>query len=49
LGILEYYRPAQILQSGNLPVRDIAVLLTVSGLAWLLGGEVMARRSICTV
>ena len=49
LGIMEYYQPAQILQSGDFPIRDVAVLLFVGGSAWLLGGEVVARRSICTV
>ena len=49
LGVLNYYQPTQILQNGDLPVRDLAVLLLVGGSAWLLGGEVVARRSICTV
>ena len=49
LGVLEYYQPAQILQHGDLPVHDVSVLLLVGGLAWLLGGELLARRSISTV
>jgi hypothetical protein len=49
LGVMEYYQPALILQSGEFPMRDVAVLLSVGGLAWLLGGEVVARRSICTI
>jgi ABC-2 type transport system permease protein len=49
LGILKYYQPAHILQHGDPPLRDIAVLLLVGGLTWLLGGEFLARRSISTV
>jgi ABC-2 type transport system permease protein len=49
LGILEYYRPAQILQHGHFPWRDVAVLLAVGLVAWLAGGEILARRSITTV
>ncbi len=49
LGVMEYYQPAQILQSGDFPIQDVAVLLLAGGSAWLLGGEVFARRSICTV
>jgi hypothetical protein len=49
LSVMEYYQPAQILQSGDFPIRDVAVLLSVGGSAWLLGGVVLARRSICTV
>jgi ABC-2 type transport system permease protein len=49
LGILEYYRPAEILQRGDFPVRDIAVLTAVGFVTWLAGGEILARRSIATV
>jgi hypothetical protein len=49
LGVMNYYQPARILQGGDLPLRDLSVLLSVGGLAWLLGGEVVARRSICTI
>ena len=49
LGIMEYYQPAKILQNGDFPGGDVAVLLLVGGVCWLLGGEVLARRSICTV
>ena len=49
LSIMEYYQPARILQSGHLPLRDVVALLLVGGSCWLLGGEVVARRSICTV
>ena len=45
LGVMEYYQPAQILQSGDFPIGDVTVLLLVGGTAWLLGGEVVARVS----
>ena len=49
LGVMEYYQPAQILHTGDVPIRNVAILLLVGGSAWLLGGEVVARRSIRTV
>jgi beta-exotoxin I transport system permease protein len=49
LGILEYYRPAQVLQHGEFPTRDVIVLLAVGLATWLAGGEILARRSITTV
>ncbi len=49
LGVMEYYRPAQILQSGDFPAYDVTILLSVGAVATMLGGEVVARRSICTV
>jgi hypothetical protein len=49
LGILEYYRPAQVLQHGEFPLRDVVVLLGVGLVTWLAGGEILARRSITTV
>ena len=49
LGVMEYYRPARILQSGAFPTADAAILLAVATAALVAGGEVVARRSICTV
>lgn len=49
LSVMEYYQPVRILQSGHLPLFDIAALLLTGSTAWLLGSEVVARRSICTV
>ncbi|MFC1759228.1 ABC transporter permease subunit [Planctomycetota bacterium] len=49
LSLMEYYQPARILQGGDPPLRDVAMLLFIGGSSWLLGGEVVARRSICTV
>ena len=49
LGVLNYYQPAKILQSGEFPFADVAVLFSVGAAAWAVGGEIFARRSICTV
>lgn len=49
LGMLNYYRPINPLREGLWPVRDIIVLLTVGGGAWLLGGIILSRRDIATV
>jgi len=49
LSVLDYYRPAEVLMQGGWPLGDIAVLLLVGASTWAIGGEVMARRSICTV
>jgi ABC-2 type transport system permease protein len=49
LSVLNYYRPSQILASGEVPTGDIAVLLSVGISAWLVGLESFARRSISTV
>lgn len=47
LGILEYYRPALILQTGKWPLDDLAVLVAIAGISIIAGSEVMARRSLC--
>ena len=49
LSIMEYYRPALIIKSGSFPWKDVSVLLSVTLVAWLAGGIVFRRRSICTV
>jgi ABC-type transport system involved in multi-copper enzyme maturation permease subunit len=49
LGLLHYYNPAQILQNGTFPARDIMVLVIVGTLTWLAGGAIFSRRSIITV
>jgi len=46
LGLLYYYRPVEIVGTGDWPVRDMAVLLGVALLAWGSGGQVFARRDI---
>jgi beta-exotoxin I transport system permease protein len=49
LSVMKYYQPAQILTSEQFPLGHVAILLCVGGVAWLVGGEIVARRSICTV
>lgn len=41
--VLGFLRP-----TGAFPTGDVITLMTLGGVAWLLGGEVFARRSICT-
>jgi ABC-2 type transport system permease protein len=48
LGILNYYQPAVVLGDGVFPTSDILVLAIIGTVTWVAGGEVMARRSICT-
>ncbi len=49
LSVMQYYQPAEILSSGAFPWRDAVVLLTTGMVTWLLGCEIFARRSICTL
>jgi ABC-2 type transport system permease protein len=49
LGVLEYYQPARILQTGRLPLVDVAVLLGFATVTWAAAGEVVARRPLVTV
>jgi len=49
MSVMDYYRPAQILRTGRLPMDDVVTLLVVGSAAWLAGREVFARRSICTL
>ncbi|UCD76185.1 MAG: ABC transporter permease subunit [Phycisphaerales bacterium] len=49
LGLLEYYRPAEIVRSGAFPLGDMIVLMLVAGAAWVAGGVIMIRRNICTL
>lgn len=49
LSVMDYYQPARILREGRLSAAHVAVLLLSGGVAWIAGGEAMARRSICTV
>lgn len=48
LGILEYYRPALVLQSREPPAGDILTLLAIAAVTLGAGGEITARRSIAT-
>lgn len=49
LSILEYYRPAEAIQSQSFPWTNVAILLAVGIGFWLLGAAVFKRRSVCTV
>ncbi len=49
LGVLNYYQPARILGDGVLPVADVLVLVGFGVVTWVLGGEILARRSIATL
>ena len=49
LSVMQYYRPAEILQGGAFPLWDMAILLSVGAIGWALGGEIVARRNISTV
>ena len=49
LSVMEYYKPALIIESGDFPVRNVGILLGIAMTAWIAGGIVFRRRSICTV
>ncbi len=49
LSVMEYYRPAIIIQTGVFPWFDILALITISVLMWIASGLVFRNRSICTV
>jgi ABC-2 type transport system permease protein len=46
LGFLHYYRPLVIARSGQLPLDDVAVLLSVAVCAWTMGLWRFVRRDI---
>lgn len=48
LGVLNYYRPMEIIRSGVFPGKDTLVLISVAAAVWTLGGIVFARRDITT-
>ena len=52
LGLLNYYQPFAVLnpsETGQWPVKNIAVLVTFAVVAWGAGGVWFARRDLCTV
>lgn len=49
LSVMEYYRPALVIQSEQFPKSDAATLAAIAIVSWIAGGVVFARRSICTV
>lgn len=49
LSVMEYYKPAFVIEDGAFPVKNVLILSSVAFVAWLAGGIVFRRRSICTV
>ncbi len=49
LSVMEYYRPAIVIQTGQFPIQDIATLFGIAGTSWTIGGMILRNRSICTV
>lgn len=49
LSVMEYYRPAIIIQTGLFPWSDVTVLLCVAAVLWTAAGVVFRMRSVCTV
>lgn len=49
LSVLQYYRPAAVISSGAMDIWNLAVLMVIATCTWVAGGEVVARRSLCTV
>ena len=49
LGLLDYYRPFEIVSTGLWPVSSMVVLVVFAVVTWVAGGCLFARRDICTV
>ncbi len=49
LSVMEYYRPAYIIESNAFPWQNTGILLSVAIVFWTIGGIIFRRRSICTV
>lgn len=49
LGVLGYYRPANILATAKMPVADMLTLLGFGMIAWVGGLVIFCRRNICTL
>ncbi len=49
LGVLDHYRPAIIIQTGQFPWHDAGLLLGIAVVTWTAAGICLRRRSICTV
>jgi len=49
LSMMEYYRPAIVIQANEFPWNDICVLLGLAAATWIAALAVFCRRSICTV
>ena len=49
LSIMEYYRPAIIIQEEAFATKNVLILVVIGLTAWIAGGVVFRRRSVCTV
>ena len=49
LSIMEYYRPAIVIQNGQFPLSDVRTLVGLGAICWTLALLIFQRRSICTV
>lgn len=49
VGLLNYYRPLDILRDAVWPVYDLIVLFGCTTVLWVTGGVIFSRRDICTV
>ena len=49
LSMMEYYKPAKIIETGAFPMRNVSILGSLAVVFWVCGGFVLQRRSICTV
>ena len=47
--IVSYYRPAIIIRTGQFPMLDVGVLVTVAAICWSAAAAIFGRRNICTV
>lgn len=49
LSVMEYYRPAIIIQTGEFPWSDVKVLFALSAFLWIGGAITFRFRNVCTV
>lgn len=49
LSIMEYYRPAVIIQDQTFATKNVLTLSAIGFTAWAIGGVVFRKRSVCTV
>jgi ABC-2 type transport system permease protein len=48
LGILGYFRPVDIVRSGNWPISEMATLFAIAAVCWTIGLVVFSRKDIPT-
>lgn len=49
LSIMNYFRPFEILTSGQIPVVDVAVLLSIFAVSWIIAAAIFGRRDLAAV